>query len=238
MIDIETFDPFGAEAGFKRLKPTKAEHLRNLAGDNKLAEFKSRLTELIESNDQSYDIKECLEYAIAENAFSVVKEIVEVQGFTPTLSECDTAMKHGQFETLDYLLSHGADPHEDDDMLIHLAAGYNQVKSLEVLAKHGANNYTPLINEFIHTNQTQAAIYMLENGAVPNNQTLERAAKIEDLTILKYLLADKGMVPNKEFIDDLPPLFSEAKHLLNKAYLQHSLSKKLKPKVKSQGMKI
>jgi hypothetical protein len=235
---IDELDSFFGDASIKRIKPTQAEHLCNLAGENKLAEFKSLLAELNESNDQSYDLKECLGYAIADSAFSIIKEIIEVQGFTPSFSECDTAMKHDQLETLDYLLSHGADPHEKDDLLIHLAAAYNQVKSLEILAEHGADNYTPLINDFIRTQQTQAAIYMLENGAVPNTQTLEQAAKIEDLTILKHLLTNKGMVPSKELIDSLPPQFSEAKHLLTKAYLQHNLTNKLKPKTKSQGMKI
>lgn len=239
MIDFDEYDPFGAEAGFVKIEPCLSDKLREYAGDNNLPEFKRLLTELIES-DGDYDIKECLEYAIAEHAVSVIKEIIEVQGIKPDFSDCHTAMKHGQFETLDYLLSHGADPHEDDDMLIHLAAGYNQVKALDVLAKHGANNYTPLINDFITSNQSQAALYMLENGAVPNTQTLERACKIEDLTILKYLLTDKGIVPTRELIQDLPPKFIEAKHLLIKAHQNNSFQRKMPPKAKSQskGMKI
>ncbi len=240
MIDFDEYDPFGPEAGFVRIIPSKNVLLLQHSCDNNLPEFKRLLAELIESNDKDYDIKECLEYAIGYKSHAVIKEIIEAQGIKPDFSDCHTAMKHSQFETLDYLLSHGADPHEDDDMLIHLAAGYNQVKALEVLAKHGANNYTPLINDFIHTNQTKAAIYMLEHGAEPNTNTLERSAKIEDLTILKHLLADKGMVPTREFIQELPPKFIEAKHLLIKAYQNHNFQSKMPPKAKSQskGMKI
>ena len=242
MIDFDEFDPFGPEAGFKKITPTQAEQLVSLAGDDKLAEFKALQAQLIEANDQDYDIRQCLEAAIASSAANVRNELIEVQGVKPGLSECHTAMKNGQWETLDYLLSHGADPHEDNDMLIHLGAGYNQVKALEVLAKHGANNYTPLINDFITSNQSQAALYMLENGAVPNTQTLERACKIENLTILKHLLAEKGMVPTKEFIQNMHPRFVAAKHLLTKAYQQHSFQNKMPPKTKakpqSKGMKI
>jgi len=239
MIDFDEYDPFGPEAGFVRIEPCTLDKVREYVADNNMTEFKKLVEKLKESNNEQ-GIKECFGYVIAENCTAFIQELVEVQGFKPTLSECDTAMKHGQFETLDYLLSHGADPHEDDDMLIHLAAGYNQVKALEVLAKHGANNYTPIINDFIYTIQTQAAMHMLEHGAEPNTNTLERAAKIEDLTILKYLLTDKGMVPSKEFIQEMPPLFIEAKHLLTKAYQKHSFQKKMPPKANSQsrGMKI
>lgn len=154
------------------------------------------------------------------------------------LSDCQAAIENNNTELLDYLLSHGADPHEDDDLLIHVAAGINRIAALKVLAKHGADNYTPILNDFIYTKQTKAAIYMLENGAEPNTQTLEQAAKIDDLTILKHLVAVNGMVPSKEFIDTLPALFSEAKHFLSKALLQEKLHTKLKPTTPTMRMKI
>lgn len=179
-----------------------------------------------------------IQLAAYDDGQAFIKTLVEVEGVKPSFSDCQAAIENNNTELLDYLLSHGADPHEDDDLLIHVAAGINRIAALKVLAKHGADNYTPILNDFIYTKQTKAAIYMLENGAEPNTQTLEQAAKIDDLTILKHLVAVNGMVPSKEFIDTLPALFSEAKHFLSKALLQEKLHTKLKPTTPTMRMKI
>lgn len=222
-----------------KLTPSPQEYLQQLAAGNHLDDFKAHQAKMIEAKDETYDIQEALEWAVNARAFSVVQEIVEVQGVVPGTGPCGIAMENGDDFYVEYLFKHGADATAEDEYLVFRAAVENPCY-LPFLAEHGAKNYTAIINDLIAPAFTEAAIYMLENGAVPTLETLSRASHIDDLTILKHLLVDKGMVPSKEFIESLPPLFSEAKNLLNKAYLQHKLSNKLttKTKTKSQGMKI
>ena len=269
MIDIDTFDPFKddtpalkaqapdtntfpqelldeidmrfgpSDRPLKKLVPPPQEYLQQLAAGDDLEGFKAHQAKMIEAKDETYDIQEALEWAVNARAFSVVQEIVEVQGVVPGTGPCGIAIENGDDFYVEYLFKHGADAKAEDEYLVFRAAHVNPCY-LPFLAEHGAKNYTAIINQFIDSEHTEAAIYMLEHGAEPTMETFRIACEIDDLTILKHLLADKGMVPSKEFIDDLPPLFNEAKHLLNKAYLQRKLTNKLitKTKSKSQGMKI
>lgn len=223
----------------RKITPTPQEHLQQLAAGNHLDEFKKQQAKLIEDKDPDYDIQEALEWAVNAHAFAVVQEIVEIQGVVPGTGPCGIAMDNGSDFYVEYLFAHGADAKADDEYLVFRAAVHNPCY-LPFLAERGAKNYTPILSQFIDSESVEAAIYMLENGAVPDMETLKQAAKIEDLTILKYLLTDKGMVPSKEFIQEMPPLFIEAKHLLTKAYQKHSFQKKMPPKANSQsrGMKI
>ena len=180
----------------------------------------------------------CLDYATYGNNTKMVKHLIQVEGAKPTFDHCHTAIEYGQFEALDELLSNGADPHANNDLLTYHAAALNY-GALEILAKHGAKDYTPILNQFIETDMTDVAIYLIEHGAKPDIETLTLATRIEDLTILKHLLTDKGMVPpNQEWTDSIPDLFIEAKNLLNKAALQDRLQSKFKKKSQTQGMKI
>ena len=233
----EVFGP--SDRPLKKLTPPPQEYLQQLAAADDLEDFKTHQAKMIEAKDETYDIQEALEWAVHARAFSVVQEIVEVQGVVPGTGPCGTAMENGDDFYVEYLFKHGADATAEDEYLVFRAAQVNPCY-LPFLAERGAKNYTAIINHFIDSEHTEAAIYMLEHGAEPTKETFSLACEIEDLTILKHLLAEKGMVPSKEFIDGLPPLFSEAKNLLNKAYLQHKLTSKLtaKRKTKSQGMKI
>lgn len=184
------------------------------------------------------DLDTCLDYATYGNNTKMVKHLIQVEGAKPTFDHCHTAIEYGQFEALDELLSNGADPHANNDLLTYHAAALNY-GALEILAKHGAKNYTPILNQFIETDMTDVAIYLIEHGAKPDIETLTLATRIEDLTILKHLLIDKGMVPpNQEWTDSIPDLFIEAKNLLNKAALQDRLQSKFKKKSQTQGMKL
>jgi len=205
-----------------------------------LEEFREHQAKMIEAKDETYDIQEALEWAVNARAFSVVQEIVEVQGVVPSTGSCGVAMENGDDFYVEYLFKHGADATADDEYLVYRAATDNPCY-LPFLAERGAKNYSPILNDFIENDHTNAAIYMLENGAEPTLETLSRASHIEDLTILKHLLVHKGMVPpTKEWIDEVNDLFSESKILLIKAYQNHNFQNKMPPKAKSQsrGMKI
>ena len=238
---IDEFDSFfGDDPSFQRITPTSCEQLREMAANNDVAKFKKMQSQMIASKDPEYDIQEALEWAVNSDAFAVVQEIVEAQGVVPGAGPCGIAIENGSDFYVDYLFKHGADAKAEDESLVYRAALTNPCY-LPVLAKHGAKNYTPILNDFIEDEHTEAAIYMLENGAVPSMETLIRASHCEDTTILKHLLSDKGMVPpSQEWIDGVDDRFQESKQLLNKALLQQKLNKTLncKTKTKTQGMKI
>lgn len=243
MIDPNEFDPFESDGifkGFNQIKPLNFETLREMAANNDVAKFKKMQSQMIAAKDPEYDIQEALEWAVNSDAFAVVQEIVEVQGVVPGAAPCGIAIENASDFYVNYLFKHGADAKAENESLVYRAALTNPCY-LPVLAKHGAKNYTPILNDFIEDDHTDAAIYMLENGAVPSMETLSRASHCEDTTILKHLLVDKGMVPpNQEWIDQVDDRFQESKQLLNKAFLQQKLNKNLnrKTKTKSQGMKI
>lgn len=240
------FDDFWGEITVINIPPEKTDvseysDILEVAERGKVARFvelKAKHIEIDFNHAPNECLDTCLNYACYGNNIEMVKHLIQVEGAIPTFDHCYTAIDNWRFEALDELLSNGADPHANNNRLTYYAAILNN-GALEILAKHGAKDYTPILNQFIESDHTEAAIYMLEHGAKPDIETLSLAARIEDLTILKHLLTDKGMVPpNQEWTDSIPDLFIEAKNLLNKAALQARLQSKFKKKSQSQGMKI
>lgn len=185
-----------------------------------------------------YDVDQCLDYASHGNNVEMIRHLVLVEQTKPTYYDCMTAIEWFSYEALDELLTLGADPHAENDALTYHAAAMNYAM-LEILAKHGAKNYTPILNDFIKDDMKEVAIYLMDNGAEPDLLTLSLASRIKDLTILKYLLTEKGMVPPEQrFMDELSDSLSEAKQLLNKSFLQAKLKTKYKPTTQQQAMKI
>lgn len=58
-----------------------------------------------------------IQLAAYDDGLAFIKTLVEVEGVKPSFSDCQAAIENNNTELLDYLLSHGADPHEDDDLL-------------------------------------------------------------------------------------------------------------------------
>lgn len=250
MIDFDEYDPFGAEAGFVKIEPCLAdranhpEHFNeqeqmiyDTAKNGKVSDFIALKGKGIE-----FDLDECLSYAAHGDNAEMVRHLIQVEGAKPTYEHCHTTLEWACFAALDELLTLGADPHAHNDALIYHAAALNY-GALNILARHGANNYTPILNQFIESDMTDVAIYMLKNGAEPNEQTLTFATQIENLTILKHLVIENGMrPPSKEWIDEIKDLFADAKQFLAKTMLHDDLKNRpaqvFKSKSQSRGMKI
>lgn len=234
-IDQELIDDFDSLFGTANNPPVaEATHdILEIATCGEVSEFLE-----MKSTGLEIDLDECLDRAAYGNNIEMIRYLVLVEQTKPTYDHCHTAIEWFSYDALDELLTLGADPHAENDALTYHAAA-NNYSMLEILAKHGAKNYTPILNDFIKDDNTEVAIYLMDNGAEPDLLTLSLASHIKDLTILKYLLTEKGMVPPEQrFMDELSDRYSEAKQLLNKSFLQAKLKTKYKPTTLQQAMKI
>ena len=228
----EFCDMFGPADG-QAIHAEATPHILETAKRGTVSEF---LT--LKATGVEYDLEQCLDYASHGNNVEMIRHLVLVEQTKPTYDHCLSAIEWYGYEALDELLSLGADPHAQNDALTYHAACMNY-SMLEILAKHGAKNYTPILNEFIEDDNAEVAIYLMDNGAEPDLETLNLSSRIKDMTILKYLLTEKGMVPpDSEFINELSDTYNEAKQLLNKSFLQAKLKTKYKPTTQQQAMKI
>lgn len=226
---------FGFPNGESFIEPAlpDAQAVDNIAKRGKVSDFLA-----LKATGIEIDLDDFLGRAAYGNNVEMIRHLVKVEGAVPTYDHCHTTLEWFSYDALDELLTLGVDPHTYNDALTYHAAAINY-SMLEILAKHGAKNYTPILNDFIEDDMTEVAIYLMNNGAEPDLETLSRACHIKDLTILKYLLLDKGMVPPEQrFMDELPDQYKEAKQLLNKSFLQAKLKTKYKPTAQKQAMKI
>ena len=164
-----------------------------------------------------------------------------------------TNVEHAiRIKIFDYLLSKSA-LHKQDDYLTEKALKSNtnwhgNFDYLKILKKHGADNYTPFIslelpNPFDGTDnfwlESDTILYMLENGALPDEKTLDLALSSNQTEILSYLLFENQMQIPDELFEKYKDTHNETTELLKKVKFNQDLSKSLTPKQNlKQKMKI
>lgn len=147
-----------------------------------------------------------------------------------------------EFKVLQAQLIANKDPNYDIQEVLEWATNYHAYNIIiEIVEVQGVIPGIEPCSVAIENGNNDLIKYFFELGADPTLEILSCASHIDDTTILKYLLLDKGIIPpHQQWIDTVDHSFPESKEILNKAFLKHNITHQLptKKNTKKQTMKI